>query len=221
MSILKRFLTNEDGVTSIEYALIASLIAVFIIAAVQLLGTQLSTVFTEVGNSLKRLKRGAVRRASGVSAARGAKFLLRLWLPQSNDKQAAGDRAAERRRYPEGQTSFDGASDVVDKALSGVGVALEMGKGDARLAEYRAVALHHQHDRQPRAGQAERLAVHAGAELALKVHKRVGGRRIWVGAGATAQIDVATNAIIARAPVIEPRSGGAPRRACAPNSRRT
>ena len=53
MSILKRFLTNEDGVTSIEYALIASLIAVFIIAAVQLLGTQLSTVFTEVGNSLK------------------------------------------------------------------------------------------------------------------------------------------------------------------------
>ena len=53
MSILKRFLTNEDGVTSIEYALIASLIAVFIVAAVQLLGTQLSTVFTEVGNSLK------------------------------------------------------------------------------------------------------------------------------------------------------------------------
>ena len=53
MSILKRFLTNEGGVTSIEYALIASLIAVFIIAAVQLLGTQLSTVFTEVGNSLK------------------------------------------------------------------------------------------------------------------------------------------------------------------------
>ena len=53
MSILKRFLTSEDGVTSIEYALIASLIAVFIVAAVQLVGTQLSTVFTEVGNSLK------------------------------------------------------------------------------------------------------------------------------------------------------------------------
>jgi pilus assembly protein Flp/PilA len=53
MSTLKPFLTNEDGVTSIEYALIASLIAVFIIAAVQLLGTQVSTVFTEVGNSLK------------------------------------------------------------------------------------------------------------------------------------------------------------------------
>ena len=53
MQILKRFLASEDGVTSIEYALIASLIAIFIIAAVQLVGTQLSTVFTEVGNSLK------------------------------------------------------------------------------------------------------------------------------------------------------------------------
>jgi pilus assembly protein Flp/PilA len=53
MSILKQFLSNEDGVTSIEYALLASLIAVFIIAAVQHLGTQVSSVFTEVGNSLK------------------------------------------------------------------------------------------------------------------------------------------------------------------------
>ena len=53
MSTLNRFLTNDDGVTSIEYALIASLIAVFIIAALQLVGTNLSTVFTEVGNSLK------------------------------------------------------------------------------------------------------------------------------------------------------------------------
>lgn len=53
MLILKRFLTEDDGVTAIEYALIASLIAVFIIAAVQLVGTNLNTVFTEVGNSLK------------------------------------------------------------------------------------------------------------------------------------------------------------------------
>ncbi len=53
MQTLKQFLTSDDGVTSIEYALIASLIAVFIIAALQLVGTNLSTVFTEVGNSLK------------------------------------------------------------------------------------------------------------------------------------------------------------------------
>jgi len=53
MKHLKNFIRNQDGVTSIEYALIASLIAVVIITAVQALGTKVSTVFTEVGNSLK------------------------------------------------------------------------------------------------------------------------------------------------------------------------
>ena len=48
-----QFLASQDGVTSIEYALIASLIAIVIMAAVQLVDTQVSTVFTEVGNSLK------------------------------------------------------------------------------------------------------------------------------------------------------------------------
>jgi pilus assembly protein Flp/PilA len=40
-------------VTAIEYALIASLIAVFIVGALQVVGTNLSTVFTEVGGSPK------------------------------------------------------------------------------------------------------------------------------------------------------------------------
>jgi pilus assembly protein Flp/PilA len=53
MNRVQNFLSDESGVTAIEYALIASLIAVFIIAAVQLVGTQVSTVFTEVGNTLK------------------------------------------------------------------------------------------------------------------------------------------------------------------------
>ena len=53
MKHVKNFVRNQDGVTAIEYALIASLIAVFIVAAVQAVGTRLSTVFTEVGNSLK------------------------------------------------------------------------------------------------------------------------------------------------------------------------
>jgi pilus assembly protein Flp/PilA len=53
MAILTRFLRNDNGATAIEYALIASLIAVFIVAAVQVVGTQVSTVFTEVGNALK------------------------------------------------------------------------------------------------------------------------------------------------------------------------
>ena len=54
MTILARFLNNEDGATAIEYALLASLIALFIIAAVQTVGTKVSTVFTEVGGALKR-----------------------------------------------------------------------------------------------------------------------------------------------------------------------
>ena len=49
----RKFLSDEFGVTAIEYALIASLIAVFIIVAVQLVGKQVSTVFNEVGTSLK------------------------------------------------------------------------------------------------------------------------------------------------------------------------
>ena len=53
MAILARFLNNEDGATTIEYALMASLIALFIIAGVQTVGTKVSTVFTEVGNGLK------------------------------------------------------------------------------------------------------------------------------------------------------------------------
>jgi len=53
LAILARFIEDESGVTAIEYALIASLIAVFIITAVQYVGTQVSTVFTEIGNSLK------------------------------------------------------------------------------------------------------------------------------------------------------------------------
>ena len=53
MKQLEDFIRNQDGVTAIDYALIASLIAVFIIATVQAVGTKVSTVFTEVGNSLK------------------------------------------------------------------------------------------------------------------------------------------------------------------------
>ena len=50
---VRDFLNDESGVTAIEYALIASLIAVFIIVAVQAVGTQVSTVFNEVASSLK------------------------------------------------------------------------------------------------------------------------------------------------------------------------
>jgi pilus assembly protein Flp/PilA len=50
---MKNFAANGWGATAIEFALIASLIAVFIITAVQTVGTKVSTVFTEIGSSLK------------------------------------------------------------------------------------------------------------------------------------------------------------------------
>lgn len=46
------FINDEEGVTAIEYGLIAALIAVVIIAAVTIVGTQLNTTFTTVGNTL-------------------------------------------------------------------------------------------------------------------------------------------------------------------------
>jgi pilus assembly protein Flp/PilA len=47
------FLSDQDGATAIEYALIASLIAVFIIGALSALGTSLSSEFAEVGSAFK------------------------------------------------------------------------------------------------------------------------------------------------------------------------
>lgn len=45
MQFIKNFIKEEDGVTAIEYALIASLIAGVIIAAVTLLGTNIKAMF--------------------------------------------------------------------------------------------------------------------------------------------------------------------------------
>lgn len=53
MKQILNFIRNESGATAIEYALIASLIAVAIITAVTTVGGKVSTVFTEVGNALK------------------------------------------------------------------------------------------------------------------------------------------------------------------------
>ena len=50
---IKSFAANQSGATAIEYALLASLIAVFIITAVSQVGTQVSTVFSEVAGSIK------------------------------------------------------------------------------------------------------------------------------------------------------------------------
>jgi pilus assembly protein Flp/PilA len=51
-TLLSRFVRDESGVTAIEYGLIAALIAVVIIAAVTIVGTQLVLVFTAISNAL-------------------------------------------------------------------------------------------------------------------------------------------------------------------------
>lgn len=49
---LQRFVRDEEGVTAIEYGLIAALIAVVIIASVKLVGQNLSGVFSYVAAEL-------------------------------------------------------------------------------------------------------------------------------------------------------------------------
>ena len=52
MELIKRFLKEEEGVTAIEYGLIAALIAVAIITAVGLVGTGLNKTFNTVQEKL-------------------------------------------------------------------------------------------------------------------------------------------------------------------------
>jgi pilus assembly protein Flp/PilA len=51
-TLFTKFASDESGATAIEYGLIASLIAVVIIAAVTSVGSKLTTTFTEVAGNL-------------------------------------------------------------------------------------------------------------------------------------------------------------------------
>ena len=52
MTILKKFLREQTGATAIEYGLIAALIAVAAIAAMQGLGTSLSGTFNSTSSTM-------------------------------------------------------------------------------------------------------------------------------------------------------------------------
>jgi pilus assembly protein Flp/PilA len=52
MAKFVKLLSNDKGATAIEYGLIAALIAVAAIGAMQGVGTKLSTTFNNVSNSL-------------------------------------------------------------------------------------------------------------------------------------------------------------------------
>ncbi len=51
-TLFARFLKDESGVTAIEYGLIAGLVSVLIIAALQLLGGNLVAVFNSIAQAL-------------------------------------------------------------------------------------------------------------------------------------------------------------------------
>jgi pilus assembly protein Flp/PilA len=53
MKLFSNVMKNEDGATAIEYGLIAALIAVAAIVAMQSLGGNLTNTFNKVNNSLK------------------------------------------------------------------------------------------------------------------------------------------------------------------------
>ena len=52
MQYVKQFLNDEEGVTAIEYGLIAALIATVIVASVALVGTNLNSVFSTIATKL-------------------------------------------------------------------------------------------------------------------------------------------------------------------------
>jgi pilus assembly protein Flp/PilA len=56
--LTQKFCSDEEGVTAIEYGLIAALVAVVIIAGATVLGTNLNAMFTALGGVI-----------SGVTAA--------------------------------------------------------------------------------------------------------------------------------------------------------
>lgn len=48
MNFIKNFIAEEDGVTAIEYGLIAALIAAVIVVSVTSIGTNIAAVFTKI-----------------------------------------------------------------------------------------------------------------------------------------------------------------------------
>jgi pilus assembly protein Flp/PilA len=49
---VQRFLVSEDGPTAVEYAVMLALIVIVCLAAIESIGTQASTTFQDVSDSL-------------------------------------------------------------------------------------------------------------------------------------------------------------------------
>ena len=59
MSFLKAFLKDESGATMIEYGLVAALVSVAAIIALQILGRQLQIIFNTVSSYLSSAAGGS------------------------------------------------------------------------------------------------------------------------------------------------------------------
>ena len=57
MKTLNSFFKDENGASAIEYGLIAALISVSIIVGAKSIGSNLSTIFTNVGTNLSNAAR--------------------------------------------------------------------------------------------------------------------------------------------------------------------
>lgn len=55
MNSIKRFVREEEGVSMVEYGLLAALIAVVCIAAIKVIGVELDKVFDTIGTCLSTL----------------------------------------------------------------------------------------------------------------------------------------------------------------------
>lgn len=51
-NLMKRFVKDESGATAIEYGLIAGFVSIAIIGALQLIGPELTRIFTAVSTAL-------------------------------------------------------------------------------------------------------------------------------------------------------------------------
>jgi pilus assembly protein Flp/PilA len=56
---IKRFLKDEEGVTMVEYGLLAALISIVVLAAVTAIGTHLNVAFETICNALAGAVGGA------------------------------------------------------------------------------------------------------------------------------------------------------------------
>ena len=84
VSVIKRFVQDESGATAIEYGLIAALVSVAAIIALQSLGSSLNSMFTRVSSTLQtRGCAGAVTVPGRGAAQRRRARVLSRYAPAS------------------------------------------------------------------------------------------------------------------------------------------